>query len=142
MRLPGAKVNYVEVRGKEVEEGRYSRRRKKRVKDCEELRNRAAVSSIQNPSEQRNCNLDAFHQPFAQVFTFIPCNFLPDIGVCLPLLSTFLYLLPSISASRSHIRSHWSQMKGLGFDEVWEESASSFLMNVTSKPVQINGNIV
>lgn len=33
-------------------------------------------------------------------------------------------------------------MKGLGFDEVWEESASVFLMNLTSKPVPINGNIV
>lgn len=43
--MPGAKVNYVEVRGKEVEEGRYSRRRKKRAKGCEEPRNRAAVGS-------------------------------------------------------------------------------------------------
>lgn len=57
-RLPGAKVNYVEVQGKKVEEeGRYSMRRKKRVKDCEELRNRAAVRSIWDPSEQKNCNL-------------------------------------------------------------------------------------
>lgn len=61
-----------------------------------------------------------------------------------PLLSTstFHYLLLSVSVYCSHIHSHWSQMKGLGFDAAWKESASGFLMNLTSKPVPINGNIV
>lgn len=59
-----------------------------------------------------------------------------------PATAFHLFTIFYLSEACSHIHLHGSQMKGLGFDEVWEESASVFLMNLTSKPVPINGNIV
>lgn len=55
--------------------------------------------------------------------------------------SSFQYPSFSVSCSRI-IQSHLFQMKSVGFNAVWKQSASLSLMNLTSKPVQINWNLV